>query len=340
MGVVSIENVDNWRWFLCHLKKMLEETRDLVFISDRHQGLVLGIREVFPNAFHSFCYLHMEQNLLSAVKSKNTNVSIVELFKLCSRASNLNEFEAAHSKFLDVGGTAAFNFLKDKPFDKWTDLFFKGKRYGEYSSNVAESFNSWIIEERALPITSCLDGIRIKIMEQMAKRREECHLWTTILCPSMEHRLKGLIDEGFGWVVYKSSEFIFEVKSPSSHHVDLQNRSCTCNQWKVTGFPCAHAIKCITRSKLRVYDFVEHYFTVDAYRSSYANPVNPIPNYDKPIVDPCNEDFIKPPKDKRGAGRPSTKRKGGFAFFQNKQNQCGVCKQYGHNKRNCQASKN
>ena len=79
--------------------------------------------------------------------------------------------------------------------------FFKGNRYGEYSSNVAESFNSWILEDRVMPITSCLDDIRVKVMEKMARRREESRLWTTKLCPVMEERLSKLVDDGFGWDV-------------------------------------------------------------------------------------------------------------------------------------------
>lgn len=95
----------------------------------------------------------------------------------------------------------------------------------------------------------------------------------------------------------------------------------------------------MNKSKLSVYDFVEYYFTIDAYRCSYPNSINHIPNFDKPIVDASVEYVIKPQKEKRCAGRPSIKRKGGFACFQNKQSRCGVCMQYGHNKRNCQASK-
>ena len=103
---------------------MLNEDRNLVFMSDRHQGLISGVQDVFPTSYHSYCYLHMEQNLLSAVKSKNAHISIVELFRTCSRASNVHEFQVAHSKFLQVGGLTAVNFLKDKPFDKWADFFF------------------------------------------------------------------------------------------------------------------------------------------------------------------------------------------------------------------------
>lgn len=337
MGIVSHENESNWSWFLSHLKEMLNEDRSLVFMSDRHWGLLLGVPKVFPSSYHSYCLLHMEQNIGSVVKAAKGDSSVVELFKLCARASNMYDFERYLSKFKNIGGMAAENFLQDKPFDHWADLFFQGKRYGEYTSNVAESFNSWILEDRVMPITSCLDGIRVKVMEQMARRREECRLWTTTLCPVMEERLSKLVDVGFGWDVYKSSDFVFEVKSPKSHFVDLENHLCSCNQWRITGFPCAHAIKCINKSRLSVYDYVEHYFTVDAFRSSYAEAINPIPNFDKPVIAE-NDVIIRPPKEVRGAGRPSTKRRGGYGYSQNKRNKCSQCNSTGHNKRNCEAS--
>ena len=216
MGIVSHENESNWSWFLSHLKGMLNEDRSLVFMSDRQWGLVLGVPKIFPSSYHSYCLLHMEQNIGTVVKAGKGDSSIVELFKLCARASNVYDFERYLSKFKDIGGISAEIFLRDKPFDHWADLFFQGKHYGEYSSNVAESFNSWILENRVMPITSCLDGIRVKVMEQMARRREECCLWTTYLCPVMEERLSKLVGDGFGWEVFKSSEFVFEVKSPKS----------------------------------------------------------------------------------------------------------------------------
>lgn len=204
-------------------------------------------------------------------------------------------------------------------------------------SHVAESFNSWILAERALPITSCLDSIRIKLMEQMCKRREEVQNWKSVLCPTMEARLSELINEGHGWDVFKSSDYTFEVKSSTSHHVDLNLRMCSCNQWKITCFPCAHAIKCMNRCKLSVYEFVEYYYTTEAYRASYSHAIMPIPNFDKPKASLEDSEIVRPPKSIRQAGRPSFKRKGGPAVFKTKENKCGRCSQYGHNRRNCKS---
>ncbi|KAL7176777.1 hypothetical protein ACSBR2_030178 [Camellia fascicularis] len=45
--------------------------------------------------------------------------------------------------------------------DKWVNAFFRGKRYGEMSSNGVESYNNWIGEARELPITCMVDMIRV-----------------------------------------------------------------------------------------------------------------------------------------------------------------------------------
>ncbi|KAI3832916.1 hypothetical protein MKW98_025800, partial [Papaver atlanticum] len=48
------------------------------------------------------------------------------------------------------------------------------------------------------------------------------------------------------WNVTESGNNIYEVHSPSSHAVDLMQMTCTCQRWKVFGFPCAHATATIT----------------------------------------------------------------------------------------------
>ena len=107
MGIVSHENEANWSWFLSHLKEMLNDDRSLVFMSDRQWGLVLGVPKIFPSSYHSYCLLHMEHNIGTVVKAAKGDSSIVELFKLCVRSSNVYDFERYLSKFKDIGGTSA-----------------------------------------------------------------------------------------------------------------------------------------------------------------------------------------------------------------------------------------
>ena len=72
-AIVSIENDDNWLWFLRLLREVIEanapvfltsgnQDDSLVFLSDRQKGLLEGVERVFPNSPHRFCMKHLEEN--------------------------------------------------------------------------------------------------------------------------------------------------------------------------------------------------------------------------------------------------------------------------------------
>ena len=72
-AIVSIENDDNWLWFLRLLHEVVEanapaflspedQNHCLVFLSDRQKSLLTGIEHVFPNSPHGICMKHLEEN--------------------------------------------------------------------------------------------------------------------------------------------------------------------------------------------------------------------------------------------------------------------------------------
>ncbi|KAK9901394.1 hypothetical protein M0R45_002160 [Rubus argutus] len=85
-------------------------------------------------------------------------------------------------------------FLACLPQRHWSCAYTQGNRYGEMYNNVAESFNSWIIDFLSLPIHKMIDDIQIKMMEMIGRRRVEAFTWPTILCPTIEKRLKSNMD--------------------------------------------------------------------------------------------------------------------------------------------------
>lgn len=317
---------------------MKDDHRNFVFISDRHPGLLLAIPQVFPNSAHGSCFYHLTNNLKVALKSefsKRKKKYLIDLFTRVAYASNLDDFNKALENFKDIGGSTVTNFLTGIPFDKFANVFFPACRYGEMSSNCSESFNKWILEERYLPITACLDKIRLKLMNLMSDRREFAATWNSTLCPVNENRLRNLYLEGASWFVIKSSEHVFEVHSPVRQVVDLYNRTCSCNMWRINGFPCAHSVRCILCSeKLNVYDYIEDYFKVIYFRSAYSHSINPVINFMKEDVLPEDVD-IAPPKSRRMAGRPSASNRFKSAGEIAKTIRCSLCKKLGHNKRTC-----
>lgn len=335
--VVDSEDEDNWLWFLETLKPLLGERR-LTICSDRGKGLLGAVDKVFPDAYHSYCLWHLKNNLNKALGGKRrSKADIVGIFESCAYAATHAEFQRLYSELLTAGGSQVAKFIDKVPVELWANAYFPGQRYGELYSNVAESYNAWILEQRHLPITAMLDQIRIKMMDLMSERREKSRTWKGFLGPKMEKKLGGLVEKGRTWVLHKASDFHFEVQCNPSHFVDLKNRRCSCNVWLIDGFPCAHAIACILSLGQDVYRYIDEYFSTDFYRSSYSHAIEPIQNVDKP-KEIFGDDIVLPPKTKKSAGRPKKKRVDNSGARPRKKQKCSRCKSYvHHNRKTCDA---
>ena len=69
VGLVSVENEDNWTWFLKFLLSHLQPTPAFV-ISDRDKGLMKVMQTTAPDVPHFFCFRHLMENFNKKYKSK------------------------------------------------------------------------------------------------------------------------------------------------------------------------------------------------------------------------------------------------------------------------------
>ena len=56
------------------IEEILDPSRKITFISDRHVGIIDGIKEVFPDHFHGFCLFHIKYNLLDKLRGVNSKL--------------------------------------------------------------------------------------------------------------------------------------------------------------------------------------------------------------------------------------------------------------------------
>ncbi|XP_020249432.1 uncharacterized protein LOC109826822 [Asparagus officinalis] len=217
--------------------------------------------------------------------------------------------------------------------ENWANCYFPGKRYGWLTSNVAESFNSWIKEARYLPITQTIDNIRKKMMRMGFERREASHKWTTSFIPTVEEHLIHINEQSRCLSAILSTTGRYEVYDFPTVEVNLNERTCTCREWQVVGLPCKHAATVIRQNMDTLYSYISHYFSVETYRKCYSFPIYPIPDDDKPCIDDENM-VIRPPTTSILRGRPRTKRIPS-GLNPGKELKCSRCQQYGHNRRTC-----
>ncbi|CAL5372010.1 unnamed protein product [Camellia sinensis] len=323
-AIVDAENQDNWMWFLSQLLKAVGSGRRLTFVSDRQHGLLDALSVVFPNAHHAYCLNHLKRNLIDKLVGLRTNykLCLMKILVKCAYAPTVASFQHYMEKLRRIAGNGRVDSMLDGlQNDKWANAFFRGKRYGEMSSNAAESYNNWIGGARELPITCMVDMIRVQIMTQLSDRRAESRRWTTKLCPVMEKKLVDSLELAKSWDVIVASDTVLEVHSSISFYVDIGRQTCSCHEWQLNGFPCCHAVHAL-----------------HCFRESYKESVYPVPSSERFDFDGASSSVIKPPITKKQPGRNKKKRipsRGENV----KQIKCGRCLKYGnHNKKTCKAA--
>lgn len=147
-------------------------------------------------------------------------------------------------------------------------------------------------------------------------------------------------------VCRQSTEYDFEVWHISStgykYHVNLLRNECDCRKWLLTGLPCCHAISCMRKRSLNIYDFVPDCYRKAKYEACYSSVIYPANG--QCLWKRTEYNDLQPPPIRRQAGRPKKKRnkEAGELLKSNGQLsrgrwgiKCTRCKQPGHNKATC-----
>ncbi|XP_028102064.1 uncharacterized protein LOC114301307 [Camellia sinensis] len=145
--IVDSETTANWSWFLYELGKVVDDKRQITFISDRNLGLLEAMSK---------------NNLRDRMKGIDNGFRDHSISSLgdCAYEPTVVGFHEKLEKLKEKGKQQAHSFFKE--------LAPEGIRYREMTSNAAESFNNWIKEARNLPITQLVDTIHTQLIRQMS----------------------------------------------------------------------------------------------------------------------------------------------------------------------------
>ncbi|OVA11258.1 zinc finger protein [Macleaya cordata] len=152
-----------------------------------------------------------------------------------------------------------------------------------------------------------LDLVRVNLMKMMSDRREKSMDWTTRLCLHYNNLLSETIELGRTMKLIHSSENVFAVQLTRTYQVDLSQIFCSCNMWKINGFPCKYGVACIIGTGQDVYKFCESFFFIESFRASYSLLVEPV-LMDERLDEIPDDPTMLPPTTKPGPRRPKKKR--------------------------------
>jgi hypothetical protein len=128
------------------------------------------------------------------------------------------------------------------------ELFFSGECKVDYvNNNISKCFNNWIKECKGLHVDALMDTIRDMIMEKIVMRQVIAQKLEGPILPSVINELK-MKSRNLKYTIKGSGGLKAEVSGltkdnyPWRHAVDLELKTCSCGQWRISGKPCTHAI--------------------------------------------------------------------------------------------------
>ncbi|RVX08331.1 hypothetical protein CK203_017615 [Vitis vinifera] len=346
------ENVDSWGWFLACIRNRVTQRRGLCVISDRHPGIMAAFADVYlgwsePNAYHRICMRHLASNFMTHFKDKC-------LKQLLCRAALETKVEKFNMHMETIGkiNQDALSWLKAIPFEKWALSHDGGRRYGIMTTNMSEVFNSVLKGARSFPITAFVQLTFYRVNSYFAVRRE--HGASRLASgeqytPYVDAKINANVVKAGSHEVVLHDHFqgLFHVKASKgrkktssggrTHCVNLREHVCTCDKTLIYGFLCSHILAACHFRSIDFRSFVQHYYTIQSYFSTWAPLFNPIhneyewPPYVGPVIVPA--DSMK----RVSGGRPkSTRLHNEMDVREGKTSvTCGLCKQSGHNRRSC-----
>jgi hypothetical protein len=173
-----------------------------VFISDRDKGLVEADVLLGENCVRAYCCKHIEGNVKDAYGAKD---GLMALFWRAARARLPTAFEHWMDKIAACNSAAAL-YLRAIPADMWASAHFPGTRQGHLTSNIVESVNKLLREDRSLSIIDLLDAIWHRVMEARASS----------LKAAQEQLAAGL-----RWTSFCQTKLEYSRKWAQSNHVSL-----------------------------------------------------------------------------------------------------------------------
>ncbi|CAN1182576.1 hypothetical protein LINPERHAP2_LOCUS36047 [Linum perenne] len=206
------------------------------------KGLQNILERRFPYAEHRYCVQHLYVNFGDKF---NRGKALRSMFWAACKASNKAAFDDAMAKFREKGdrymteeGLTPLEWMQRRGVHSWCKYYFETLTTCDISlNNHCESFNKWILEARDMPILSCLETIRFKMMKRVvdnflkvANREPESLCRQAYVIIKERKKLACLCYPTF------NGDGQFEVREGlKSWVVDVRSSQCACGLWQLSG---------------------------------------------------------------------------------------------------------
>ncbi|XP_028762950.1 uncharacterized protein LOC114721287 [Neltuma alba] len=290
----------------------------LTIVSDRHNAIIGAVGVIFGGDSQSYCYRHVKENFSSEMN---------KLYRGRRRTSGIRK--EVRLKLLD---DIAYTRVISK---------FSYKRWDNITTNLAESFNAWIVKERWHNVAKLIHGHREKVARKMCTASVAKENWRNAMGSSIDGKVMENMARSIHMHAkpYRGGRVCVHTLC-GALYVNVQSHECTCTTWKMTVILCAHACAAIKVVHTNVYDFVKDCYKITSQEKIHGNTMILVVTIDRPNLNDymleniTNQVLLYPPTTSRPLGRPRIRRR--ESQFQNRKiYHCGQCHEARHSKRTC-----
>ena len=268
------------------------------------QGLLGGIKDVFPACEQRFCKRHIHQNFCTAGFRGGDLKAYMDS---AVYAYTKHNFEIAMEE-LKKEREGAWEWLTKIPTKHWDKHAFDTTcKTDLVVNNISEVFNNYIIDYRDKPIVTMLDLIRTKLMGRFNSNREGIASAQWEITPHYAEKIEVEKRDARYCRAVCAGRGIWQVTcGEMTYAVNIHDRTC-CFKWDVTGVPCKHVVSTIYKSKQHPGDFVHDFFKKLSYQRAYQHSIYHVPSSDDWTKTDTPD--IDPPKFSKHPGRPKNNRR-------------------------------
>ncbi|XP_071729440.1 uncharacterized protein [Rutidosis leptorrhynchoides] len=245
-------------------------------------------------------------------------------------------------------------YLSDIPPKHWARSHFTHRAVSDVLlNNMCEVLNRWLCDARDKPIVTALEYVREYMMKRIANVLTEASKCDGPLTPTATKIFAVVQKEANSCGVMWNGTGQYQVNGPHGFQVvvDMENRTCSCRIWEITGIPCKHVVAVLydmSENSIdigHVENWVHRVYKLETWKEAYAFSIKPVPGRELWTKSSVTTKLL-PPKKIKSAGRPKKSRRksmdekeevsvSGKLTRKGKTVKCGHCGQFGHNQRGC-----